>query len=184
MKLILTVIAIIVLSAFANAQSGRRVQEIKTLVSPPLEAMNESKPKGGSPAHIPSVFVEMNKDYRCVSDGGPERILGSEQVEEIVATKGIDSRAEMKRKPRPAYTKEARRLRVQGFVTLRVLLSASGKISRVRVMKGLRAGLTENAIRAACKIEFKPAIRTGQPVAQWVTAEYVFRFADSFIFAP
>jgi hypothetical protein len=30
-----------------------------------------------------SPVVEMNKDYRCVSDGGPERILGSEEVEEM-----------------------------------------------------------------------------------------------------
>jgi TonB family protein len=184
MKLILTVFAIIVLSAFANAQSGRRVKEIQTLISPPLEPIIELKRRAPSPEPMASVIVEMNKDYRCVSDGGPERILGSEEVEEIAATKEIDSRAEMRRKPRPTYTKEARRLRIQGFVTLRVLLSASGKISRVRVMKGLRAGLTENAIRAACRIEFKPARRTGQPVAQWVTAEYVFRFADSFIFAP
>lgn len=184
MKLILTVIAIFVLSSFANAQSGRRLNEIKTLVSPPLEPVIELKHRIASPKQMPSVIVAMNNDYRCVSDGGPERILGSEAVEEIAASREIDSRAEMRRKPRPAYTKEARRLRVQGFVTLRVLLSASGKISRVRVMKGLRAGLTENAIRAACKIQFKPAIKTGQPVAQWVTAEYVFRFADSFIFAP
>ena len=182
MKLILAVIAIIVLAAFAYAQSGRRVSQ--TPVSPPPEPIIELKRRVPSPEPMASVIVEMNKDYRCVSDGGPERILGSEEVEEIASTKEIDSRAEMRRKPRPAYTKEARRLRIQGFVTLRVLLSASGKISRVRVMKGLRAGLTENAIRAACRIEFKPAIRTGQPVAQWVTAEYVFRFADSFIFAP
>jgi len=182
MKLILTVFAIIVLSAFANAQSGRRV--IQSPVSPSPEPIFELKRRVASPDPIASVRVEMNKDYRCVSDGGPEKILGSEAIEEIASTKEIDSRAEMRRKPRPAYTKEARRLRIQGFVTLRILLSASGKISRVRVMKGLRAGLTENAIRAACRIEFKPAIRTGQAVAQWVTAEYVFRFADSFIFAP
>ena len=90
----------------------------------------------------------------------------------------------MTAKPKPSYTKEARRIGVQGFVTLRVLLSASGKISRVRVVKGLRAGLTENAIRAACKMEFKPAIKDGQRVSQWITAEYIFRLADSSIFAP
>jgi TonB family protein len=182
MKPILTLIMIIVLSSIANAQSGRRVTEIKTRVSSAPEPVIELKPRVALPVRM-SPAVEINKDYRCVSDGVPERI-GSEEVEETSATKEIDSGAQMRRKPRPAYTKEARRLRIQGFVTLRVLLSASGKISRVRVMKGLRAGLTENAIRAACKIEFRPAIKTGQPVAQWVTAEYVFRFADSFIFRP
>lgn len=180
MKLILTLIATVVLSGLANAQSGRRVKEIQSVGPSPHEAVTESKPTAVEQT-LPVTLG--NNDYRCVSDGGPERILGSEEVEEA-SNKGIDSLARMTAKPRPAYTKEARRLRIQGFVTLRVLLSASGKISTVRVMKGLRAGLTENAIRAACRIEFKPAIKTGQPVAQWVTAEYVFRFADSFIFAP
>jgi hypothetical protein len=33
-------------------------------------------------------------------------------------------------------------------------------------------------------MEFKPAIKDGQPVAQWLIAEYVFRLADSSIFSP
>jgi hypothetical protein len=33
-------------------------------------------------------------------------------------------------------------------------------------------------------MEFKPAMKNGQPVGQWVTAEYVFRLADSSIFSP
>jgi hypothetical protein len=33
-------------------------------------------------------------------------------------------------------------------------------------------------------MEFKPATKAGQPVAQWVTAEYVFRLADSSVFTP
>jgi TonB family protein len=184
MKLILTALAIIVLSSFAMAQSGRRVKEIKTPMPPPLEAGIESKPKVPSPIETTSVMVPTYLDYRCVSDGGVERMVDPEDVERIGTSAETDARAEMTSKPRPVYTKEARRLRIQGFVHLRVLLSADGKISRVRVMKGLRAGLTENAIRAACRIEFKPAMKTGQPVAQWVTAEYVFRLADSSIFAP
>jgi protein TonB len=87
-------------------------------------------------------------------------------------------------KPKPSYTREARRNGIQGFVALKVLLSARGKIDRIRVVKGLAAGLTENAIRAACRMEFKPAMKDGKPVSQWVTAEYVFRLADSSIFSP
>jgi len=93
-------------------------------------------------------------------------------------------RASITAKPKPSYTKEARRNGIQGFVVLKVLLAARGKISRVRVVKGLPAGLTENAIRAACKMQFKPAMKNGQTVSQWLTAEYVFRLADSSIFTP
>lgn len=185
--MVLAVVAILVLSSFANSQSGRRAKEIKTPVQPPPQEEIEPKPKAPTQDEdeAPPVTAERNQDYRCVVDGSLERILDPENVNEIiVSSKEADSRAEMTAKPKPAYTKEARRIGVQGFVTLKVLLSANGKVSRVRVVKGLRAGLTENAIRAACKIEFKPAMKTGRPVAQWVTAEYVFRLADSSIFGP
>ena len=67
---------------------------------------------------------------------------------------------------------------------LKVALSATGTTSHVRVLRGLPFGLTESAIKAACKLEFKPAIKDGQSVSQWVTAEYVFRFPDSRLFRP
>ncbi len=114
-----------------------------------------------------------------------DRILETDDIGELVIpAKDADERATLTGKPKPSYTKEARRNGIQGFVTLKVLLSARGKVSRIRIVKGLPAGLTENAIRAACKIEFKPAMKSGAPVAVWVTAEYVFRLADSSIFTP
>jgi TonB family protein len=184
-KMVLAAIAILVFTSSASLQSGRRVKEIRTPVLPQPQEVVAPKPTPASPDEALQVTAERNQDYRCVQDGSLERILDPEGLNErIFSVKESDSRAEMRAKPKPSYTKEARRLGIQGFVNLRVLLSASGKISRVRVVKGLRAGLTENAIRAACKIEFKPATKGGRPVSQWVTAEYVFRLADSSIFAP
>ncbi len=119
-----------------------------------------------------------------MSDGSLARILDPDAAERILTAKEVDTRVLMTAKPKPSYTKEARRNGIQGFVILKVLLSGDGKISRVRVVKRLPAGLTENAIRAACKIEFKSALKDGKPVSQWVTAEYVFRLADSSIFTP
>jgi hypothetical protein len=52
------------------------------------------------------------------------------------------------------------------------------------VVRRLPYGLTENAIRAACEIKFKPAMKGGQPVAQWVSLQYAFRLAESSIFGP
>ena len=96
----------------------------------------------------------------------------------------VDRRVVFRSKPKPGYTLEARRKRKQGFVILKVALSSTGTISRVRVLRGLPFGLTESAIKAACKLEFKPAIKDGQTVSQWVTAEYVFRLPDSRLFRP
>ena len=46
-------------------------------------------------------------------------------------------------------------------MVLKVLLLADGKLDRVRVVRRLPYGLTENAIRAACEIKFKPAMKGG-----------------------
>jgi len=176
-------VAILVLSSFAYSQSGRRVKETRVPVPPPEQEVKEPKPT--PPNEPPPVTAEKNQDYRCTEDGSLARILETDTIDELVlSAKEVDMRAVITAKPRPSYTKEARRNGVQGFVRLKVLLSARGKIARVRVVKGLPAGLTENGIRAACKMEFKPAMKDGQPVAQWLTAEYVFRLADSSIFTP
>ncbi|MGH9932708.1 MAG: energy transducer TonB [Pyrinomonadaceae bacterium] len=152
---------------------------------PPEQEVKEPTPKPVSTDEPPPVTAEKNQDYRCTEDGSLARIIEPDDTAElVVSAKEADVRATITAKPKPSYTKEARRNGVQGFVTLKVLLSTRGKIARVRVVKGLPAGLTENAIRAACRIEFKPAMKNGLAVSQWLTAEYVFRLADSSIFTP
>lgn len=178
-------VSIMLGSALVSPQSGRRAKEIKAPVPPVEQETNEEKQKPASQAEAPPVTAEKNQDYRCTDDGTLARMLDNDVAgERVVSTKEADAQAVITAKPKPSYTKEARRNGVQGFVTLKVLLSGDGKISRVRVVKGLPAGLTENAMRAACKIGFKPAMKDGEHVSQWVTAEYVFRLAESSIFTP
>lgn len=185
MKLFCSLLAILALSSFAYSQSGRRAREVQSAVPPPEQEVKDLQPKTQHRDEPPPVTAEKNQDYRCSQDGSLDRILETDAIDEVVlSAKQVDSRAVIKAKPKPSYTKEARRNGVQGFVRLRVLLSASSKVARIRIVKGLPAGLSENAIRAACKMEFKPAMKDGQPVAEWVIAEYVFRLADSSIFSP
>lgn len=177
-------LAILVLSAFAYSQSGRQKREIKNPSPAPTPEVNEPQ-RGPAPDEAAAVTAEKNQDYRCTDDGSLARIIDPDDMEElVVSAKDADVRATITAKPKPSYTREARRNGVQGFVTLKVLLSARSKVARVRVLKGLPAGLTENAIRVACKIEFKPAMKNAQAASQWVTAEYVFRLADSSVFTP
>jgi TonB family protein len=183
-KLSCSLLAMFVFSSPFYSQSGRRARETTTPAAQSAPAVNEAKPPSTSDDQ-PPVTAEKGQDYRCSEDGSLARILEADDLGELVVSpKDVDVRAVITAKPKPSYTKEARRNGIQGFVTLKVLLSARSKIARVRVIKGLPAGLTENAIRAACKMQFKPARKEGQAVAQWLTAEYVFRLADSSIFSP
>ena len=185
MKPVVVFTVVLILGSSAYSQSGRRAKEVKVPVPFPEQEVKEPKPKATVPDEPPTVTAEKNQDYRCSDDGSLARILETDTIDElVVSAKEVDTRLVMTAKPKPSYTKEARRNGIQGFVTLKVLFSGRGKIARIRVLKGLPAGLTENAIRAACKIEFKPAMKDGQPVGQWLTVEYVFRLADSSIFSP
>jgi TonB family protein len=85
--------------------------------------------------------------------------------------------AEIISKPTPAYTPEARNLRIEGDVVLEVVFEASGRLRVVRIVQGLGHGLDESATRAAEQIRFKPAQRDGQPADYAATVHIVFQLA-------
>ncbi len=78
--------------------------------------------------------------------------------------------------PYPTYTDEARHVKVQGTVTLHVLVGADGRAQDIRIVKGLGYGLDERAMETVRGWRFVAA-RDGarRAVAAWVTVEAVFR---------
>ncbi len=174
-------ILILIFGTVAFAQSGRRAKPAPAAAPSPTP---EEKPSPTSPARSgEQVTAERDQDYSCTSDGSLAHLLDPPAVAGFTP-KEVDVKAEILTKPEPGYTREARRAGVQGNVVLKVLLLANGKIDRVRVVRRVPYGLTENAIRAACEIKFKPAVKAGAEVSQWVTLEYAFRLANSSIFGP
>jgi TonB family protein len=80
-------------------------------------------------------------------------------------------------KPQPEYTSEARQLRVQGDVILRVTFTASGQVVVQGVVHGLGHGLDEEARRVAQQIRFRPATRNGQAVDMTTNITITFQLA-------
>jgi TonB family protein len=64
----------------------------------------------------------------------------------------------------PEYTPEAKQLKIQGDVVLRVTITTSGQMVVHNVIHGLGHGLDEQAVRSAPTYKFKPAMQNGQPV--------------------
>ncbi len=83
-------------------------------------------------------------------------------------------KAQITGKPEPLYTEEARKNQVTGTVRLRVILSASGRVTGIMPLTKLPDGLTEKAIEAARRISFTPAEKDGRKVSQYVQIEYNF----------
>lgn len=88
----------------------------------------------------------------------------------------VASQAACLRCPEPPYTEEARKAKLQGNVTLRVLIGADGRAARIRLVKGLGMGLDEQALQAVRSWRFVPARDARRrPIPTWVTIETRFQ---------
>ena len=79
--------------------------------------------------------------------------------------------------PKPFYTAEARRNRIEGTVKVEVLLGSDGRIQQVILVQGLGFGLDEETIEAAKAISFKPGENNGKPVSVWMRILFPFMFS-------
>lgn len=93
---------------------------------------------------------------------------------ETNSVKDVDSRPQALNRVLPGYTEEARNNKTQGNVRLRILVDETGRVKDMRVITHLPDGLTEKAMEAARKIQFKPAMKDGKPVAFWMVIEFTF----------
>jgi len=72
------------------------------------------------------------------------------------------------------YSDAARVAGVQGTVVLMVVFADDGIIKHIMVIQGLSHGLTEQAIEAARKIRFTPAMRDSKPISVIGSLEFTF----------
>jgi len=77
--------------------------------------------------------------------------------------------------PDPIYTDQAREAKLQGRVTLRVLVGADGRAAQVQILQGLGMGLDERAAETLRTWKFVPARDAARhAVPCWVTIEVTF----------
>lgn len=88
--------------------------------------------------------------------------------------KDVSRKAVLVMKPEPTYTEEARQNAVTGVVVLKVVFFSDGSVGNIRTVYGLPYGLTEQAIQAARKMKFIPAVKDGKFVSMWMQLEYNF----------
>lgn len=78
---------------------------------------------------------------------------------------------------RPEYTDEARLLRIQGTVVLRVTVTSTGQVRVLSVVRGLGHGLDQSAAKAVEQYRVKPATRDGVPVEMTTNITITFQLA-------
>lgn len=113
-----------------------------------------------------------NQTVRTTSFG--DAALAPPPVKKVENLADAQTPVQILSKPRPAYTPEARQLRLEGEVSLQVVFQADGTIHVIRVVQGLGHGLDEAAVQAATRVRFKPATRGGTPVDTNATIKIIF----------
>lgn len=88
----------------------------------------------------------------------------------------LDKKIKVTSKPNPKFDHDEMRKHQNGVITLRALFCGStGKVTNIKVLKGLSGKLDEEAIKAARKIIFVPAEKNGQRTSQWLHLDYYIR---------
>jgi len=78
--------------------------------------------------------------------------------------------------PSPEYSDAARKTKYQGAVVVEGIINLDGKVTNIKVVKGVGMGLDENAVAAVKTWRCKPAVGpSGQPVRTLVPIEVTFR---------
>ncbi|HEY2971695.1 MAG TPA: energy transducer TonB [Pyrinomonadaceae bacterium] len=77
-------------------------------------------------------------------------------------------------KPEPTFTSAARQAKTGGTVVLRAIFMADGSVRYIEPIQSVTYGLTEEAIKAASSIRFRPESICGKPVSSPVQLEYNF----------
>ncbi|HEY6330153.1 MAG TPA: energy transducer TonB [Blastocatellia bacterium] len=93
---------------------------------------------------------------------------------DVVASSNVDRLPRALYKPRPDYTEEARKNRVQGTIRARAVVGADGAVKGIVLVNHLPDGLDEEAVAAIRQMRFSPAVKGGQPVACYVILEVEF----------
>ena len=77
--------------------------------------------------------------------------------------------------PDPEYTDGARQQRLEGKAIMMVVVNEKGFPEILQITKGLGEGLDLMALTAVSGWTFKPAMKSGKPVAVVINVEVNFR---------
>jgi len=131
-------------------------------------------------AGVPGGTGTANTGYtgggHVASAGVPTAAVQAAPIQQMAAAPAMTN-IEVLSKPPVQYTSEARQLRIQGDVVLRVTFTAAGQVVVQGLVKGLGHGLDAEAARVAAQIRFRPATQNGRPVDKTTNITITFQLA-------
>lgn len=183
--------AIVAIGTFANSKA--------TMIAKPKAAVETGTFTGGGPMAASKRLSVADIAETGSFDSPRVAGLGHNTNQEVISASGFDNAVaavdssrvhrdiearhpdrtpkipvEITFKPKPNYTDEGRKQKINGEVRLEVLFKSDGAVRVLRVVQGLGYGLDEQAVKAAEQIKFKPAVEQGQAVDSIAVVHIIF----------
>jgi len=175
--------------------AGPEIARLPVAPPPPLRIDNLASPQ--APAKVadsPALAIARSSGFVPIAVEAPHHPRGQPMLPggfedatllaasqphraDVAPVAPVSRSVEILSKPRPVYTEEARRQRIEGEVLLEVLFAASGQARVLGTIRGLGHGLDESAIAAAEAIHFRPAERGGIAADSTAIVHIVFQLA-------
>lgn len=145
----------------------------------PATALSDTaSPVAASPAieRTPKTESVKPEPLRLVNEGEvlfAAKADGSHAGEQIFTRQEVDSPVNISEQPEPGFTVAG--AQTSGVVKLEAVFRPDGKVTDIRVVKGLPNGLSWSAVKAARRIRFTPAVKDGQAVPMRIRLSYNFQ---------
>lgn len=129
-----------------------------------------------SRAELEKITASMNLSIRKVLTLDQWKRLEELQGGKVLASRdGTVPPRVVSQRP-PVYTAEAKANKIEGIVTLQMVIRKDGTPDSLKVLKALGYGLDESAMDTVTRHwKFEPAMKDGKPVDAQVTVEISFR---------
>jgi len=159
--------------------ADRIPEKLADVPADPGPVLDEGSPFGSTEGVVGGLDIGVpggdpeSKGIGSIGWNGP--VGTPEPQNEVIRFNGTMTRPVHLSGRQPRYSELARRSGVQGTVILEAIIDKKGRVSNVRILKGLPFGLDAEAVSAVQGWTFEPARQDGRPVSVYYTLTVNFQ---------
>ena len=170
------------LIAFFNlpkSQNEALPKEVEKPLPPPDPEPQNTKPNVPAKKPEAKTAKDTGKDAGKSTPADPPADPKLDEIKEgdILALELVEIPPTVKKKFPAAYPEHARRLGIQGTVTINVLVSEKGDVADAEIIQGIKnaVGFDQAALQAVRRWKFEPATVKGIKVKVWIPVAIEFK---------
>ncbi len=153
----------------AAPQPGRTSDTLAPILpaqTPTLQIQNQPQPAEAAPEKTEPALAESSQP-----------VVRKAQEGDLIPLDQVDTQPVETKRVQPIYPEMARRIGIEGVVTVNALISESGDVTQTTILRGIKGsfGFDRAAETSMRQWKFRPAIKDGARVKVWKPFNIVFR---------